>query len=407
MAARDWQRALDTITAGDVPDWRLASICHAELEEIDAALESAQRAAMLSPGDPACWHQLGVAHQLAASDDSQGHYVESHLCFERAFRMIDTPITASALGGSAVTLGQFDLGLTLFRRAQERGPHTHARMAEAGTLLLLGQYREGWEKLEARMDLADGTKGPPYLGTLADLRDKTVVVRAEQGYGDMIQFMRYIPKLRPYCRDVVVEVHDGLEALISAFTTERTVAAPYIFGSDDVSVNIMSLPLLLGPVIGWAPIGALSVPGEFARQRSGIGFCPATVMGVVRDNSAYANSVVRRKRFPFSLMMDLVKDFGPFRSLLHDDLGTEDWLETAHVIAGLDLVITIDTAVAHLAASLGIETWVLQRFDHCWRWNEGWYSTARIFKQDAPGDWGSVYRKVRDALGDRNRCKGQ
>lgn len=401
LAAGDWALALEMSQALDHPDaTRLISICHTELENLDEALHFAQRAALTQPQNAATWHQLGIVHQLMA-EGGPGHYLEAHMAFERAFNMWNTPVTASALGGSAVTMGQYDLALTLFQIAQRQGPYPMAEQAEGGTLLMLDRYEEGWPKLEARVELPEWRSAGAYRGTLADLRDKTVIVRAEQGYGDVIQFMRYVPRLRPYCGELIVETHAGLEAFVGMFTSTKAVAWPCPIAEDQVAINIMSLPLLLGPMIGWKPIPPLSVPGQFLRERRGIGFCPLSALSVLKPESAYTNSVGRRKRVPWEMVLELARDHGPFRSLTHEDLGTSDWFETASIIAGLNLVITIDTAVAHVAASLGIETWVLQRFDHCWRWSEGWYKSARIFKQTSPGDWGSVFDQVREALARR------
>jgi len=405
MAAREWSAALEILSGLTEPErLRMASVCHTELEQLDEALICAQRAVFANPTNAAAWYQLAIVHHVMVGD-GPNHYLEAHVCFERAYTMApDNPSTASGLAASAYAMGQPELALKLFQKAQEIVPHTLSAVAESGVLKLLGRYEEGWTKDEARMDLTTGVRTPRYEGTLADLRDRTVVVRAEQGFGDMIELMRYVPKLKLYCREVIFEVHEGMEAMCAAFTQTKAVTAPYLFDPfSAASVNLMSLPMLLGPVIGWDPLSPLSVPGQFLFPRKGIGICHASMLHEIRPDSVYLNSICRSKTAPWDLVVELAKLYGPFRSLMHQDLETNDWYETACVIASLELVISVDTAVAHLAASLGIETWLLQRFDHCWRWNPGWYGkNVRIFKQKAPGDWESVFRQVREAFATRN-----
>lgn len=409
MAAQDWPRALGGIevilnSSTDNPEtaavaYHLGGCCFAETGDLDQALTFAQSAVLLRPSNAASWCQLGRSHYMMAGPGSD-HYLEAHVCFERALAM--APDVSAALCGfasSLFTFGQHEQAIDLFRRAQRPAPNPKAALAEAGILLRLGRYEEGWNKFESRLLMLEASKTPPYLGTLSDLCDRSVVVRAEQGNGDNLQFMRYIPQLRRFCRSVVVEAYSGLEALLAAFTGEKVVTAPYLANHDTVSINIMSLPLLLAPAIGWEPIPPLPAPTQFAGHRQGIGLCQASTPRP--EDGAMAHSMARRKTPPFDLFEHLAKWFGPFRSLLHDDLGTSDWLETATVIAGLDLVVTVDTAVAHLAASLGVETWLVQRSDACWRWCQGWYPNARIFQQASLGDWGTVFRQVHQAMEDR------
>lgn len=402
MAARDWPRALDDvegILASDGPRSDLshyASVCCMNLRRLPEALAYAQSSIMTQPLSAAAWSQLGAVHYMTAAAGPD-HYLEAHMCFERARDLApNAPPAALGLAASCFTLGHYDRALMLFRAAQEEAPYPKARLAEAGLLLLLGRHEEGWEKHEARILMQDGPKASAYAGDLADLKHKTVLVCAEQGQGDCIQFMRYVPILRQYCAKVVVEAYAGLEALVASFTECIVLPAPCPL-EGCVRINLMSLPLLLGPVIGWEPVPPLAVPSQFRGPRSGIGICPASVPQV-SDDLVYAGAMADRKNPPPEMLGDLAREFGPMRSLMHADLQTADWLETAMVVAGLDLVITVDSAVAHLAASLGVETWVLQRFDHCWRWSDGWYPAARIFRQAQPGDWGSVYRQVRAAL---------
>jgi hypothetical protein len=405
MTDRNWRAALDHLNELDPGDdpaqaYHLSGTCFLEVEDLDEALWFAQQAVHAKPTNAAAWCQLGVAHQLLAGA-GPNHYLEAHICFERAYNMAPgNPTAATGLACSFYTLRQHEAALDMFRVAQRPGPNPKAKLAEAGVLLTLGRFKEGWEKLDARLELPDLPQVGFYTGSLMGLRDKTVVIRAEQGNGDVIQFLRYVPKVRSFCRNLILEVWSGMETLAKALVgthVDKIVTSVYEAKPDAVSISLLSLPRLLGPMFGVAPFKPMVVPKEFHNpMRHGVGICPSSLQ---RENSPYSNSVARRKTPPREMIEAIGSEIGDYVSLTHADLGASDWLGTAQVIADLDLVITVDTGVAHLAATLGIETWVMQRFDACWRWvDPRWYPTARVFHQSAPGDWDSVYRQIVEAL---------
>lgn len=364
------------------------------LNALETTLEAAQASVIAKPWNGAAWCQLGLAHYLLAGA-GPGHYLEAHNAFERAYAMAPhEPSAMIGLGSSVFTLGNHDQALDLFRRAQSERPHPKARLAEAGVLLLLRQWQEGWEKHEARRD------EPISLPALADLAGKTVVVEAEQAYGDCILFLRYVRYLRPFCKRVMLAMHPSLETLADALIG-KPFTSDWMPTGGSVAIPIMSLPLLLGPDIGYEPAPPLPVPDQFIKPRHGIGLCPAS-LPPPGSTDPYAYSMCARKNPPMDMLIDLAGEFGPFDFLSHAALKTKDWLQTASVLASFDLVISVDTAVAHLAATLGLETWVMQRFDGCWRW-DSWYPNARIFRQAAPGDWGSVYSQIGKALNVRTQ----
>jgi hypothetical protein len=220
------------------------------------------------------------------------------------------------------------------------------------------------------------------------LAGKTVFVRGEQGFGDNIQFMRYVPQLRPFCADILLESLPSMTTLFHEFLPGVTTVDETDLIPGTVPISILSLPLLLGEKIGWEPIAPLPVPPKLApwKMPTKIGVCPA---------STADTQTTIRKNPPMEMFDGLAPNVV---SLMHGDLQTENWLETARIMRGLSRVISVDTAIAHLAASMGLETWLLQRFDDCWRWNDGWYPTVRIFKQAYPGDWVSVFNQVHEAL---------
>lgn len=417
MKDSNWPRALDLIAM--MPDdgpvlaeaSYLASVCLMNLGELDHALSFAQSAVLAAPTDPRIWSQLGAVHYMMA-DSGPGHYLEAHVCFERAYN-INAAIPAAAMGlaGSAFTLGQYDLALQLFRQAQTHGAYPQARMSEAGVLLKMGHYKEGWEKWEARLVIpGDEPPAPPHVVHIADLIGKTVIVRAEQGFGDNIQFLRYLPHLQKFCSAVIVDTYPELVGLVHAImpnvhvveSMEQISPIPV----DAIQIAIMSLPLLLGPAVGWGPIPPITIHQPWRKPGSGIGVCSASVPKMDSEGNRFGAPMVRRKNPPQAMFDELLAPWvsrSPVRSLLQADLRSRDWLDTAVTVSELELVITVETGVAHLAASLGIETWVLQHFDACWRLGmtgekTAWYPSMRVFRQPAPGDWGAVFRQVHKAL---------
>jgi hypothetical protein len=304
---------------------------------------------------------------------------------------------------------------------------------EGMRLLQQHDYQRGWMLCEART--APGRRGFP--GTLADLRNKTVLVRGEFGNGDNIMMMRYFPLLLEHscCRRLILEASPGMETLFREYFPDCEVitAMPMngLHPDEEVRLRIFSLPWLLGPVIGWDPIPPSPAPPALAcADRRGIGLCASSVLPLegtrarasdfepflsdspedmakfgfdFGDRAEGVRSIRSIKNPPLGLFDRLEVEFGAFVDLRHEALGHCTSLETAKQIAGLELVVSVDTAVAHMAASLGIETWILQRhadLGACWRWSDPrWYPrNVRVFQQPRPGAWKLVFGAVAAAL---------
>jgi hypothetical protein len=243
-------------------------------------------------------------------------------------------------------------------------------------------------------------RAPAYVGKLESLRDKTVLVRVEYGAGDSIILMRYFPILRKHCAKLVIEARDGMEGLYRVYFPEyEVVRYQSKIHRDVVQVPLMSLPRLLGPVIGWDPPTQLDPPSRFVREhRDGIGIVPDCL--VAPGGVTWPGNNRAEKNPAPEMIATLEAEFGPFVSLRHADLNHCTWEQTAEIVAGLELVISVDSGPAHLAASLGIETWVLHRHEVDWRWSSPpWYSgVAQVFQQKQPGAWDEVFCDVQAAL---------
>lgn len=302
------------------------------------------------------------------------------------------------------------------------------------SLLAMGDYERGWEAYERRWKSRNarargGLPGAPWLGE-TPLDGRTIVVHAEQGLGDTLQFCRYAPMLGERAT-VVLDVPRPLVRLLSGLRgVASVVATGDALPAFDAWIPMMSLPLAFHTTVATIPA---SIPYLHAdpeqvdvwRQRLS-GFTGRKIglvwSGSPRPGQPDAHAIDRRRSItlehyaplagiPGLCLISLQKGEGAARAktppagmVLHDwTEELDDFADTAALIEALDLVISVDTSVVHLAGALGKPVWVLNRFDQCWRWLRGradspWYPTARLFHQRAPGEWAEVIREVAGAL---------
>jgi hypothetical protein len=302
-------------------------------------------------------------------------------------------------------------------------------------LLALGQFDAGWRLFEWRKRLGQSSghrafPQPVWLGQ-DGLAGKTLFIHWEQGFGDTLQFCRYAALATARGARVVVSVQDPLRRVIASLGPAVEViggcASPREF---DWHCPMMSLPLAFGTTletIPWVtPYLAADTAAVAAWRGRLAGLCGLRVgvcwAGNSRPDQPAARAIDRRRSIGLARLAPLAEVAGvQLVSLQKGDAAGEvagaqaglvlhdwtdalqDFADTAALIEALDLVITVDTAVAHLAGALGKRVWVLNRFDACWRWLLGrddspWYPTARLFRQPAPGDWDSVVGAVAAAL---------
>ena len=266
--------------------------------------------------------------------------------------------------------------------------------ARALRLLSQGDYRAGFPLYEARTDQPNGAIRKPPLPfdewTGQDLRGKRLLIWPEQGLGDKIMFARFIANL--HGAEVVVLCEPALEQLFRSNLDAQVIAASgrTEFPDPDYWILYGSLPHRLG--IGDIPPEPYFAATPKPRLAKGarIGVC-------TRGNPIHPNDANRS--LPPDQAARLLGLPGAM-SLHVDDTGLRDLKETASLIAALDLVITVDTAVAHLAGALGEPVWILLPWSGCdWRWGvEGelsaWYSSARLVRRCADEPWSAVVDRV-------------
>lgn len=307
--------------------------------------------------------------------------------------------------------------------------------------LSTGEYEEGWRAYETRHNLKQFNfykdryqlnilreNSSPWLGQ-EDVKGKILYVYPEQGFGDFIQFCRYIPILESMGAIIWLEIPKPLRSIISSIDCKYRLVEN-IQNGFDYQCPIMSLPLALKTNINNIPAPKKYLHAESRKiiiWGEKLGIKKRLRAGIVWKGGFHKKdprswSVNNRRNININLLEELfIQDIDIFSLQKGADAEKEleifkkvnthltihdytdmllDFGDTAALIENLDLVITVDTAVAHLSASLGKETWILNRFDNCWRWfsdhrtSSPWYPTVRIFTQKVPGQWEGVVSEV-------------
>jgi len=398
------------------------------LHRHDEAVASFDRALAISPDDPGVHSNRGTA--LA----NLGRMDEALVCYERAHALNPKFVDAYVNHGMALKrLCRFDEALVCFARALELHPDdANVHLAVAEVRLMLGDFASGWREYEWRWKTraaAHRDDGPqPQWRGEDELAGRTILLTGEQGFGDTLQFCRYVPLVARQGK-VVLRVEPSLVRLLSTLAGDPQVVA----NDDEVPENalqcpLLSLPMALGTTLDTIPAEVPYIRAEarqVARWQRRLSALPGLRVGLVwagepRPDDIAAYALDRRR----SVTLDRYAPFGrvPGVSLVSLQLGSaaqqmasspltvHDWTselgdfaDTAALITALDLVISVDTAVVHLTGALGKPIWVLSRFDGCWRWlrdrtDSPWYPTARLFRQPRDGDWDSVIADVAAAL---------
>lgn len=293
-----------------------------------------------------------------------------------------------------------------------RPEHAGALVTRGYLRHLLGDAAGGWHDFESRALPHPGTTAQRWTGE--PLEGRTLLVLGEQGVGDQFQFLRFVrhPAVQAAAR-VVVACQPDAVSLLRASGFDAVARDTVV--ETDLYVPMLSLPLLLGVDADWPGGGTayLSVPGTGPRRSA----TRIRRVGVVwAGNPAHRNDAVRS--IPPSMLHALLHTHPglQFVCMQHgaDDVDLPsgswerpacgDWLETARQLSTLDLLITVDTGIAHLAGALGLPVWILVPHVPDWRWGPrgsatAWYPAARLFRQPTRGDWARVLTNVSAALG--------
>ncbi|HEY8574101.1 FkbM family methyltransferase [Phenylobacterium sp.] len=336
----------------------------------------------------------------ALNEIEAGRYPEAEKQLRRLRkRYPDHNNVQHAFGALMHQLGKLEDAEAALRKAHELRPGSaESRVALGGVLLTKGEFAEGWPLFDYRHQMAHAGgrkpaqafpewKGEPVAG-------KHVLIWPEEGYGDQIQFARFAPWLARQGAEVSLICPPELFRLFDAsLDGVRVLAAKGRVEMPDPDYWVMS-----ASIPGRAGITLQTIPAEpYLKAPPALAQKGARIGLAVRGNPRHANDANRS--LPPKLAERLM-DLPGAVSLLPEDTGAADFADTAAIVASLDLVISVDTSVAHLAGALGKPVWILlPHIGTDWRWMRGrddspWYPTARLFRQSEQGGWAATVQAV-------------
>ncbi|WP_188262558.1 tetratricopeptide repeat protein [Azospirillum tabaci] len=384
-----------------------------EAERADAALT---RALALDPALADALTNLGsVRHALS-------DYPAALAWLERAERLRpghpDTALNRGVVLRDARRFADSDACLDALLAS--RPEHADAHLARAVSRLVRGDLRAGWDEFEWR---PRRLPAPPWGGE--PLEGRRILLHAEQGFGDTIQFARYAPLVARAGGRVILDVHPLQFRLLRSLGPDIEVLvrgpAP---APHDLHCPLMSLPRAFGTDLTSIPAPPAYLAAEadevarwgrrIAEVDTGTGSGPRVGL-VWAGNPNHRND--RNRSIPVERLAPLLDTPGPrlfslqtgdakaARPAALPDLtaGIRDFADSAAILANLDLVIAVDTATIHLAGALGVPAWLMLPYAPDWRWlldraDSPWYPSLRLFRQSRPGDWDSVLRAVATEL---------
>jgi tetratricopeptide (TPR) repeat protein len=393
-----------------------------EFKRVEEALASFDKAIALKPNYADALNNRGIAlHALGRLDEALASYDKAiALRPNYADALNNRGITLYELRRHGEALASFDNAIAL------RLDHAHAHWNRAQLRLLTGDFARGWAEHEWRLTsnafLKRNFPQPLWLGDEA-IDGKTILLHSEQGFGDTIQFCRYVPLVADRGACVILEVKEPLRELMTSLAgVSEVMSEGEPLPAFDVQCPLLSLPLVFQTRIETIPSAMpyLRAPAEAVKdwearlgpkRRARIGLVWVGNAGHKRDQD---RSISLQTLLPLlnidATFISLQKDMRPADAAVFDQHGgilnfsdaLRAFSDTAALISQLDLVISVDTSVAHLAGALGKPVWVLLTFVPDWRWlldreDSPWYPTARLFRQGDRRTWDSVIMSVREA----------
>jgi tetratricopeptide (TPR) repeat protein len=374
-----------------------------------------------------------------------GRFGEAIEAFEQA-EAVGHLAASSNRGNSLLDMGRMDEALAAHELAVARDPkHPGARYNLALTQIRLGDWGRGWEGYEARWQFREVHRRPRVFRQARwrgeRLSGQRVLLHAEQGLGDTIQFCRYAALVSARGGFPVLQVQKPVERLMRSLAVVQAGRSEVaVLGESgglrfDLECPLLSLPAVFGTVPGTVPwqgayLAADSVlaakraaemeigVGQVARQggvhralRVGVAWAGNPRYKADAQRSMHVKTLAPLLRMPGVEWVSLQKgpateqigELGANICLWDGSSGDRDLADTAALMAGLDLVITTDTCIAHLAGAMAKPVWILLPHLADWRWGNGgvttpWYPTARLYRQAAPGDWEDPLERVRGDL---------
>lgn len=398
-----------------------------ELGRYDEAIESLNEALRLRPDFAKAHNNLGIGYWY------KGRFDEAAAAYRRAIELMPEMAEAhNNLGNVLRDQGRFDEALASYRQAEELKPnYCDPHWNQSLVWLVQGDFERGWPEYEWRWQLKNFKRRqcsqPPWDGS--PLEGRTILLAAEQGLGDTLQFIRYAPLVRQRGATVLAEVQKPLRQLLSGVDgVDRWLVQGEATPEFDVYAPLLSLPRLLDTTLATVPADVPYVhadPALVEKWRAELTSLPGFKIGIAWQGSPQ-NRTDRGRSIPLERFEALARLPGVTLVSLQKGLGSEQiaamgdrfqvidfgkrldeesgpFMDTAAVMKHLDLVVTCDSALAHLAGALGVPVWIALMLSPDWRWlldrdDSPWYPTARLFRQTRVGNWHEVFERMAAAL---------
>ncbi|MGD0390512.1 MAG: tetratricopeptide repeat-containing glycosyltransferase family protein [Tepidisphaeraceae bacterium] len=392
--------------------------------QLDEAIATYRQAIAFSPQYAQTHYNLGVALER------KGQLDEAVAAYRQAIRLKPDFVEAhNNLGNALIEIGQLDEAIAACRRAIALSPNfAEAHFNLSVALLARGDFQEGWEEYEWRWKCKDH----PPLRNFAQpqwdghsLEGRTLLLHAEQGFGDALQFIRYLPLAAQRGGKIIIECQAELQRLFQTIAGRcQVMVRGQPLPAFDLHCPLLSLPRVFATNLDNIPniVPYLHADAEDAGRwqhrlaehaplvKVGLGWAGSPGNKNNRNRSINLASLAPLGQIPGVRFFSLQKGEAaaeaktppPGMELVDWTQELKDFADTAALIANLDLVIAVDTAVAHLAGAMGKPVWTLLPFVP-WRWLLGredspWYPSMRLFRQPRMGDWDSVVMRVVEEL---------
>ena len=438
---------------------QLLGILYGQINKKDKAIKLLELALQIKPDDAATLNNYGVIlTEVNRTNDSyealdkatniKPDYAEAYSNKGNALKLLEKyddavkayskaiqlkPNYAEAYNNRGVIykeLSQMNLALKDLKKAISLKPdYPEANSTMGVTLLLTGNFSKGWEQYEWRWkDLSDPSvirsfKQPLWDGKKS-LKDKSILLYSEQGLGDTIQFSRYILLIKALGAKVILETHKELLNIVGSIDSNITVI---LMGQTlphfDFQCPLLSLPLKFGTGLKNIPSPNRYIWADkriVPKWKKKIGSQKKPLIGLVWEGNPlhkndYNRSILLAELIPhlpkkyeyIGLQKDIresnlktLKRSSMIDNLIDNNVSMDD---TAAIIENLDIVISVDTSVAHLSASMGKPTWILLPFVPDWRWllnrnDSPWYKSVKLFRQEKRGNWELVFKDLNKKL---------
>ena len=396
-----------------------------DLKRYDEAIAAYDRAIAINAANAEAFYNRGVAlKELDRLDEALASY-------DNALPL--KPDHVEARSNRAVVLQylkRFDDALAEYDRALAIKPdYAEVHQNASQCRLLLGNFEDGWPQYEwrqrTRAMVADGRDfNAPRWDGIASLAGKTILLHAEQGLGDTIQFVRYVKEVAGAGAKIVLEVQRPLVSLLKEIPgVDLCIARGDALPKADFHCPLLSLPFLFRTRLDTIPAPSAYVAassGKVSAWQERLGAASLPRVGIVwSGSSTHLND--NNRSIPLSLLaaglpanvqlVSLQKEVRPddwkfletHPEILHFGAQLQDFSDTAALVQLMDIVISVDTSVAHLAAAMGRPVWILLPYLPDWRWlleraDSPWYPTARLFRQSVLRDWPGVVAQAAAAL---------